>query len=97
MHTGKNGYSRENLKSGKIDRMTHPALLIQEVKHAQLSLYEIDALLIITELNPAPGQLLADVLLLLQVEHMLQTPQNKTAKSENETKLKRHSDSTERN
>lgn len=57
--------------------MTDPALLIQEIKHAQLSLYKIDALLIVTELNPAPCQLLTDVLLLLQVEHMLQTPPNK--------------------
>lgn len=41
-----------------------------------MSLEEIDALLIITELNPAPGQLLADVLLLLQVEHMLRKCKN---------------------
>lgn len=52
--------------------VTHPALLIQQVKQAQLSLYEADTLLIVTELDPAPSQLLPDVLLLLQVEHMLQ-------------------------
>ncbi|TNN75014.1 hypothetical protein EYF80_014760 [Liparis tanakae] len=40
---------------------------LPHIKEAQMSLQEIDALLIITELNPAPGQLLPDVLLLLQM------------------------------
>lgn len=67
---------KTNKERGKRARqresMTDPAFLIQQIKQAQLSLYEVDAQLIVNELNPAPGQLLPEILLLLQVEHMLQ-------------------------
>ena len=59
-------------KSTKSRGETDPALLVQEIEQAQLSLYETDALLIVAELNPAPGQPLPNVLLLLQVEYVLQ-------------------------
>lgn len=55
------------------DSSTDPALLVQQIEQAQLPLDQIDAQLIVTELDPAPGQLLPDVFLLLQVEHMLRT------------------------
>lgn len=54
----------------------HPAFLVQQVKQAQLSLDKTDALLIVTEGDGVPGQLLLDVLLLLQLEHMLEEEAN---------------------
>lgn len=52
--------------------LTHPALLVQQIKQAQLTLDKSDALLIVTEGDGVPGQLLLNVLLLLQLEHMLE-------------------------
>lgn len=61
--------------------MTDPALLVQKVKQPQLSLNKTDALLIVAELDPAPRQLFPDVLLLLQVEHVLQEKDGKSVNS----------------
>lgn len=49
----------------------HLALLVQQVQDAHLGLYEVDAGLIVVEVNQSPGDLLLHVLLLLQLEHML--------------------------
>lgn len=50
----------------------HLALLVQQVQNAHLGFYEVDAGLIIIEVDQSPGDLLLHVLLLLQLEHVLQ-------------------------
>lgn len=48
-------------------------LLIQKIQDPHLGFDEVDAGLIVIEVNESPGDLLPHVLLLLQLEHMLQT------------------------
>lgn len=49
----------------------HSAFLIQKIKKAQLAFDERNAWLVIAELNTVPGKFLSQVLLLLQLKHML--------------------------
>ena len=48
----------------------HPALLIQQVEHPQLGLDQVDAGLVVVEVDHLPLDPLLDVLLLLQLEHV---------------------------
>lgn len=50
----------------------YPALLIQEIQDSQFCLNEINARLVVIEVDQRPGDLLSHVLLLLQFEDMLQ-------------------------
>lgn len=52
---------------------THLAFLIQQVQDSHLGLDEVDAGLIVIEVDQSPGNLLLHVFLLLQFEHMLCT------------------------
>ena len=47
------------------------ALLVQQVQDSHLGFYEVDAGLIVVEVNQSPGDLLLHVHLLLQLEHVL--------------------------
>lgn len=77
-------HSHTNMSAGAVGQWTarsgtdgtDPALLVQQVEHAQLTLHQADAQLIVAELDPLPGQLLPNVLLLFQVEDMLRTRKN---------------------
>ena len=49
----------------------HLALLVEQVEYAEFALDELDARLIVVELDERPLDLLAHVLLLLELEHVL--------------------------
>ena len=49
----------------------HPAGLIQEVQNPQLALNEVDARLVVIEVDEGPLNVLTDILSLLQLEDML--------------------------
>ena len=51
--------------------VAHSACLIQQVQDAQSAFYEIDARLVVVEIDEGPFYGFLDVLLLLQLEHML--------------------------
>lgn len=70
-HTSMRSCGAAAVLSGTV--ATDPALLVQQVEHAQLTLHQVDAQLIVAELDARPGQLLSNVLLLFQEEDMLRT------------------------
>ena len=50
---------------------TYPAGLVQEVQDPQLALNEVDARLVVIEVDERPLNVLTDILSLLQLEHVL--------------------------
>lgn len=53
------------------DRATYPTLLVQQIQNTQLRLDHINARLIIVKVNHRPNNALLQILVLLQLEHML--------------------------
>ena len=53
---------------------SYSTLFIEKVKDAEFSLNEINAWLVVMEVNERPSDLLTHIFILLQLEHMLQHP-----------------------
>lgn len=53
-------------------RILYSAFFIQKIKQAHLGLDEVDARLVVVEIDERPWDLLLHVLLLLQLEHVLE-------------------------
>ena len=69
---------------------SHLALLIQQVQDAKPALDELNAGLVVTEVNKDPRDLLGHILLLLQLEDMLEGKESRAGLSQEGTKVASH-------
>lgn len=67
--------------------LAHLALLIQQVQDAEPALDELNAWLVVTEVNEDPRDLLGHILLLLQLEDVLAGRENRARLSQEGTKV----------